>query len=472
MAEDRKIVIESKEMLVEKWDEVLEQKGKYAEVYGTGAPKLRDDKQRAFMATMLESLEQTVLKENTVAGDIAVANPTLIPILRRVTPAMIGPEMFGTQPMRTSSGVIYYLRSLYTGKDADNLKFGPTKSSLFVLSTTAGLAVGATVTQAGGLVGTVKYTETQGTTYYALVEATATAATAGATVTLGTTAGGTLSSVIANEAAYQFILQGYSGPYGTSITSFGCTSASSLYETTTTQNEMGFTIEQDIMVAKKRTLKTRWSRELEEDLRNDKNLNAKELLVTLCSDEIKNEMNREFLSTMDSFCTAGNENSYTLAYASLDGRYEGEKYQNVCAAIDRVAFQMAIRNRRGPANVMICNAKALSILRATGRLEGGAGAGINNTDAGTFEGKKVMFDLWANNSNPTIWLIYKGGEQDAGHFYGPYSPLRIDEGVGPEDNIPRLFFTTRYGLQANKFGAENYYSKITMTGFPAYSWSV
>ena len=470
MAEDRKIVLESKEVLVEKWDEVLEQKGKYAEVYGTGAPKLRDDKQRAFMATMLESLEQTVLKENTVAGDVAVANPTLIPILRRITPQMIGPEMFGTQPMRTSNGVIYYLRSLYTGKDADNLKYGATKSSLFVLSTTGGLVAGATITQAGGLVGTVKYTETQGTTYYALVEATATAATAAAQATIGTVSG-TISSVIANEAAFQFILNGYSGPYTTSMTSYGANATNSANETMTNHNEMGFTIEQDIMIAKKRTLKTRWSRELEEDLRNDKNINAKELLVQLCSDEISREMNREFLATMDATCTAGNSNSYTLAYASLDGRYEGEKYQNVCAAIDRIAFQTALRNRRGPANILICNAKALSVLRATGRLEGGAGAGINSTDAGTFEGKKVLFDLWADNSNPIVWLIYKGGEQDAGHFYGPYSPLRIDEGVGPEDNIPRLFFTTRYGLQANKFGAETYYAKLTMTGFPGYSWT-
>jgi hypothetical protein len=467
MAEDRKIVIESKEVLVEKWDEVLEQKGKYAEVYGTGAPKLRDDKQRAFVATMLESLEQTVLKENTVAGDIAVANPTLIPILRRITPAMIGPEMFGTQPMRTSNGVIYYLRSLYTGNDAANLKSA--KSSLFVLSTTGGLVAGATVTQAGGLVGTVKYTETQGSTYYALVESTGTVATAGAQATIGTVSG-TINSVVANEAAFQFILQGYSGPYSTSMNSYGASATNSSYETMTSQNEMGFTIEQDIMIARKRTLKTRWSRELEEDLRNDKNINAKELLVQLCSDEISREMNREFLSTMDSYCTTANGNSFTLAYASLDGRYEGEKYQNVCAAIDRIAFQTALRNRRGPANILICNAKALSILRSTGRLEGGAGAGINNTDAGTFEGKKVMFDLWADNTNPIIWLIYKGGEQDAGHFYGPYSPLRIDEGVGPEDNVPRLFFTTRYGLQANKFGAETYYAKLTMTGFPGYAW--
>ena len=466
---EKEIKLETKEKLVEKWEPVLELQGKWADKIGE-APKFKNDTQKALTATMLESLEQTVLSETTVAGDVAVVNPVLIPLVRRITPSLIGPEVFGTQPMKASSGLIFYLRSLYSGQNTHDLKYGT--SAVLTVADGSAFSIGDAITsdnsEAGA--GTVAYVEGNNL----LISVTAGAFEVGDGVDNATpfsAAETTISAVYTNEAGYQFIFKNYSGPWNTSITSPASTIESSLYETFTTHNEVGFTIESDVMVAKKRALKARFSKELEEDLRNSHGLNAEQLLIQMSSDEIVREMNREFIGTINDVCTSGNDNVYTLAYASLDGRYEMEKYQNVVAAIDRIAFNMALRNRRGAANVIIANAKGLSILRATGKLEGGTSAGVTNPDAGTFNGMKVLFDLFADNSNPTLWLGYKGGEADAGFFYGPYVPLRVDKGIGPEDNVPRMFFTTRYGLQANKFGAENYYGKITMTGFPGYTWN-
>lgn len=468
MAEEKEIQFAENETLVEKWDAVLELKGKWADKIGD-APKFSSDSQRSLTATMLESLEQTVLSETTVAGDIAVVNPVLIPLVRRITPSLIGPEIFGTQPMKASSGLIFYLRSLYSGQNSDDLKYGPT-SAVLTLADGSAFEVGTAITSEGTGVGTVAYVEGNNVLVsvtageFVVGEGVDDAATFAATVT-------TVGAVYTNEAGYQFIFKNYSGPWNTSLTSYASTLESSLYETFTTHNEVGFTIESDVMVAKKRALKARFSKELEEDLRNSHGLNAEQLLIQMSSDEIVREMNREFLGNINDVCTSGNDNVYTLDYATLDGRYELEKYQNVVAAIDRIAFNMALRNRRGPANVVICNAKGLSLLRSTGKLENSNTAGVTNPSAGTFNGMKVLFDLFADNSAPTLWLGYKGGEADAGFFYGPYVPLRVDKGIGPEDNVPRMFFTTRYGIQGNKFGAENYYGKITMTGFPGYSWN-
>jgi len=468
MAEEKEIQFAETETLVEKWQPVLDLEGKWSDKIGD-APKFKSDTQRSLTATMLESLEQTVLSETTVAGDVAVVNPVLIPLVRRITPALIGPEVFGTQPMKGSSGLIFYLRSLYSGQNEDDLKYGPT-SAVLTLADGSAFEVGDAITSEGGGAGTVAYVESNNV----LISVTAGEFVVGEGVDNAdpySASETTVSSVYTNEAGYQFIFKNYSGPWNTSITSPGATMESSLYETFTSHNEVGFTIESDVMVAKKRALKARFSRELEEDLRNSHGLNAEQLLIQMSSDEIVREMNREFIGTINDVCTSGNNNVYTLAYATLDGRYEMEKYQNVVAAIDRIGFNMALRNRRGPANVLICNAKGLSILRSTGKLEGGSATGVTNPDAGTFNGMKVLFDLFADNTEPTLWLGFKGGEADAGFFYGPYVPLRVDKGIGPEDNIPRMFFTTRYGLQANKFGAENYYGKITMTGFPGYSWN-
>ncbi len=464
---EKEITLETQEKLIEKWEPVLELKGKWADKIGD-APKFKNDSQKSLTATMLESLEQTVLSETTVAGDVAVVNPVLIPLVRRITPALIGPEVFGTQPMKSSNGLIFYLRSLYSGQNTDDLKYGTT-SAVLTLADASTFTVGGAITSQGGAAGTVAYIE--GNNVLVSVSAgTFAVADNVDDATPYAAAATTVSAVYTNEAGYQFIFTNYSGPWNTSLTSPGATISSSLYETFTTHNEMGFTIESDVMIAKKRALKARFSKELEEDLRNSHGLNAEQLLIQMSSDEIVREMNREFIGTINGVCTSGYGNVYTLDYATLDGRYELEKYQNVVAAIDRIAFNMALRNRRGAANFLIANAKGLSILRATGKLEGGAAAGVTNPDAGTFNGMKVLFDLFADNSNPTLWLGYKGGEADAGYFYGPYIPLRVDKGIGPEDNVPRMFFTTRYGLQANKFGAENYFGKITMTGFPGYSW--
>lgn len=465
---EKEIQFGGNEQLLEKWEPVLELKGKWSDKIGD-APKFQSETQKLLTAQMLESLEQTVLNEKTVAGDVAVVNPVLIPLVRRITPALIGPELFGTQPMKSSSGLIFYLRSLYSGNDSYDLKYGTTSAVLTLTSGTS-FAVGDPIANSdNSATGTVAYVEgnnvliSVGTGTFEvndLVDDAASYAAAAATV----------SAVYTNEAGYQFIFQNYSGPWNTSLTSPATTITSTTYEIFSSHQEMGFTIESDVMVAKKRALKARFSKELEEDLRNAHGLNAEQLLIQMSSDEIVREMNREFIGTVNDVCTSGNGNVYTLAYATLDGRYEMEKYQNVVAAIDRIAFNMALRNRRGPANILVANAKALSILRATGKLEGGGVAGVTNVNAGTFNGMKVLFDLFADNTNPTLWVAYKGGEADAGYFYGPYVPLRVDKGIGPEDNVPRMFFTTRYGLQANKFGAENYYGKITMTGFPGYTW--
>jgi len=438
---EKEIQFGQNEALLEKWEPVLDLKGKWSDKIGD-APKFQSDAQRTLTAKMLESLEQTVLNEKTVAGDVAVVNPVLIPLVRRITPALIGPELFGTQPMKSSNGLIFYLRSLYNGTDAQDLKYGAT-SAVLTLTDGSSFAVGDDISSSDlGGVGTIAYKEGNNV----LVSVTSGSFAVGDLVDDAASYAATVSSVYTNEAGYQFIFSNYSGPWNTSLTSPATTISSSLYETFTSHNEMGFTIESDVMVAKKRALKARFSRELEEDLRNAHGLNAEQLLIQMSSDEIVREMNREFIGTVNDICTSGNENVYTLAYASLDGRYEMEKYQNVVAAIDRIAFNMALRNRRGAAN------------------------SITNANAGTFNGMKVLFDLFADNSNPTLWLAYKGGEADAGFFYGPYVPLRVDKGIGPEDNVPRMFFTTRYGLQANKFGAQYYYGKITMTGFPGYTW--
>jgi hypothetical protein len=81
-------------------------------------------------------------------------------------------------------------------------------------------------------------------------------------------------------------------------------------------------------------------------------------------------------------------------------------------------------------------------------------------------GLDVYVDIYATSDD--IQMGYKGPtELDAGIFYAPYIPLQIRKGFGEEDGQPRTFFHTRYGVQDNIFGAENYYQTISVANLPA-----
>jgi hypothetical protein len=79
---------------------------------------------------------------------------------------------------------------------------------------------------------------------------------------------------------------------------------------------------------------------------------------------------------------------------------------------------------------------------------------------------EVIVDIYA--ADDSVYMGYKGtNEMDAGIFYAPYVPLQVRKGYGEEDGQPRAFFSTRYALQDNPYGAANYYHKLSVSNLPA-----
>ena len=114
---------------------------------------------------------------------------------------------------------------------------------------------------------------------------------------------------------------------------------------------------------------------------------------------------------------------------------------------------------------MIVSPDVASALEATGKLNATNADPYQNTFLGTILGMKVFVDLFAQENH--IILGYKGNEEiDAGMFYAPYIPLKIEKGFGEETGQPRLFFRTRYGKCENVVGAKNYFRKILVTNLP------
>ena len=70
------------------------------------------------MGVVLENTRQQMLKESatqgaTQAGNIAVLNKVMLPLIRRVMPTVIANEIMGVQPMTGPVGQIHTLRVRY-----------------------------------------------------------------------------------------------------------------------------------------------------------------------------------------------------------------------------------------------------------------------------------------------------------------------------------------------------------------------
>jgi hypothetical protein len=115
---------------------------------------------------------------------------------------------------------------------------------------------------------------------------------------------------------------------------------------------------------------------------------------------------------------------------------------------------------------MIVSPAVLSAIETSGKLSTENVDPMNTSFAGKAMGMDVYVDIYAEDDD--IQMGYKGPtELDAGIFYCPYIPLQIRKGYGEEDGQPLTFFHTRYGVNFNVFGVENYYQTISVDNLPA-----
>jgi hypothetical protein len=408
------------------------------------------------MAQLLENTEGLKdLSERTgVTQGVGNFSPILIPMLRRVMPSLIGMQIFGTQPMSGPTGLIFALRAVY-----QNTTDNPVNRSNSVILTladatlgSAGFAVGTDISSTGDAgQGTVRHIEGNNI----LVEINAGAFAVADDVDNATNFVGaetTVAAVYDNEALYKIVFSNYTGTYATATGE----------DLSTDMKEVGFNIETDTVTAKTRKLKAKWTEELEQDLQAIHNMNAERLLSSIASDEITLEMNREFINYVAA--NAGVTTNYD--FTSVDGRWELEKYQNLMAMISRVKRDIAVQNRRGQGTFMIVSPAVLSAIETSGKLSTENVDPMNTSFAGKAMGMDVYVDIYAEDDD--IQMGYKGPtELDAGIFYCPYIPLQIRKGYGEEDGQPRTFFHTRYGVNFNVFGVENYYQTISVDNLPA-----
>ncbi len=437
------------ELLTEKHEQMLNS-AKYAPI---------QESEKAMMADLLEKGEkeaEKLISEASVSGDVSQFTPIMIPMIRKVYPALIANDLLGMQPLKTPTGFIYSMGYRYTN-DSNNPITGTTNAQ--ILDVDAADVVGDSITGGtSGATGVVRYVE--GTKM--LVELT----TPGLTFIPEALAGGTNSTVAnnvySNELLFKNILKNYTGPYTTAAGE----------QLSTDMKEIGLDIQRTNVEAVTRKLKAKYTIEMYQDLKNQHGMLADEELMNLMSYELQAEIDRETLDFVNGNATVLPDyfvwrDQTGGAGTANDGRWEIEKYRLAGIKLSAEAREIGRLTRRGSGNVLIASSKVVSMLD---QLDGFSAApigsaindGVNVAVAGTFDRKfKVILDNFAQNDYATV--MYKGADRrDGMGYFSSYVPLSFQRTVIAESGQPAIIAATRYALSLNPQNPEYYARSMAM----------
>ena len=442
----------------------------------------------AVMETTIKDTEQQIA-EGTIAADIAMFTPFLLPMLRRIYPALIANELLGVQPMSGPTGFIYNLTNRYVGDQANPIN--PNVQAQ-VLDLNGPKAVGDTLTGAtSGATGTVVYVEPANHTFQnsapggtnptgsqtfpnsvvnrVLVELDPGSAKfiAGEDVDGGTTS---TTAVYSNAASWQAIMPNYSGTYTTAEGEIRGTVGNEMAE-------VGIAVERKQVEARTRKLRAEYTIEMYQDLKAMHGILADQELMSLMGYEIKAETDREIVDFVNSYATP--ESDFVIRDFTSVGRsrWEIEDYRLFAAKLSDMSREIGRLNRRGAANKLLVSPKVLTMLEQIGGFNDSPVASnvnpqiANPSVVGRFDNKfSVVVDNYAQAEYAT--LLYKGSNQDAMGVYAPYTPVQIQKVTHVTTGQPALIAMTRYGLATNPWvdecksmGGANPYAKTIAVDF-------
>lgn len=372
---------------------------------------------------------QKMLQESNVTGDIAQFTPILMPLVREAYPKLIANELLGVQPMTMPTGYMYQMVNRYTG----NGDVQDTRDGLVALGFSAVLASKAEQ-EAAGVVGLV---QVEGK--FALVEKDN---FANAGVDLVDTAGTPVqpTATYSNTALFDRIFSGYTGTYSTAA-------GEALGRD---MNEVAISIEKKSIEAKTRALKARYTVEMFQDLKAQHGLAADEELISLISNEVRSEIDRDIINFVNRNATLVT-NAAVVQGGTDHGRWEIEAYRAQAARISKEAALIGVQTRRAQGNILLVSPMVSAMLQQAGSFQTATVDSTIDPNAiggvvGTFDNRfKVIVDQYATSDYATV--LYKGTDRrDGMGVFAPYVPLQFQRVTDHESGQPAIIAKTRYAL--------------------------
>jgi len=375
------------EEIKDKWQPVMEHED---------LPKIQDATKRAITLRLLENQEKALQEANVTGANVDNWDPILISLVRRTMPQLMAYDTIGVQPMSGPTGLIFAMKSHYTGEASTGAE---------ALTTAAGQP-------------DVDFSGDDANTQN----------------TYSTAEGEALGGFVAGGGAFKEM-------------SFSIEKSSVTAETRALKAKYSLELAQD--------LKAIHGLDAESELSN---ILSAEILAEINREVIEAILSQATPGATAGVANAGTFD-VADAVDNRGARWGGERYKSLLIQINREANLIAKATGRGPGNWLIVSPDVASALdmvagMAVPNMDVGANNPVDissNLFAGVLGGKyKVYIDQFAASDSVTVG--YKGANMyDAGMFYCPYVPLQLMKSIGEEDFQPRLGFKTRYGLTHNPF---------------------
>jgi hypothetical protein len=361
-------------------------------------------------------------------GDIQGFQKIAIPMIRRIIPGTIGTELVGVQPLTGPVGLAYSLR-------------------------------------------------------FAFAEALDVA--------------GTGNDIGVNDEAFSNNVSKMKRFYSANLLtgSVGTSDGSTTNDSTGLEAQGGRTMRLQVLKqtisAGSRKLQAKWTVEAQQDIGSQHGLNLENELVAALSAQIAHEIDNEILTDLVALASTVATYDFAAPVAGMAPAFIGDRYAELGVLVNKMANEIGVKTRRGPANWLVGSHLTTSLLQSAAKsvfapaVQGSFADPVGNKMVGTLNGQLKVYsyqwglgDAWTIGSGAAtadsaageqILLGYKGGssELDSGYFYCPYVPL-MSSGVimDPTTFSPAVSLMTRYGKAtftnaATSLGnSADYYARI------------
>lgn len=229
-------------------------------------------------------------------------------------------------------------------------------------------------------------------------------------------------------------------------------------------------IDQTAIEAKTRKLAASFSLESAQDIRAMHGVDVEREMVNVLQYEVTAELDRELLYRMKVAATDTNNGGETVAAIDVQpstsgyGRWSGESYMAIIAAILEQANKIAITTRRGAGNFVVVSPSVATALQGAGHQFVQYKADVNPTTVLSQIGKlNGTIDVYRDSYARTSYALvgYKGpGISDTGLIFSPYIMGLSNRAIHPDDFTPRIGVMSRYAITDTLLGAGRYYRLI------------
>lgn len=416
---ENEIVQQKEQSLTEKWATVLDRSD-------SGMQSIGGEAQRKVTATLLENQNHYINESANSVQGMQTWTPILMSMVRRAAPRLIAYDIMGVQAMDAPNSYIFALTAKYNDKGTYPNADGNSEALFNDIRT--GYSGDGTADKAASGDGVTDTVTNSWGDYTAA------------------TMGGRMSTQTGESAAWK---------------------------------EMGVNITKKSVEAGTRQLKATYSQELAEDMKRIHGISADSELLSILSNEIIAESNREAVGTIYRAAKIGAQSATTAGTVDLnadaDGRWSVEKFKGLRYHILKDANAIAIETRRGKGNKLITSADVATALEMSGLLDYNpaleAQTNLDVNAAGvTYAGRMGTIDVYIDPyaDGDGYCIGYKGDQYDAGIFYCPYIPLQLSRAVNSDVFQNTMGFKTRYAIAANPFtslemNSNTYYRKAMVT---------